>query len=264
MSKDYYKILGVPPSATDSEIKAAFRTLAKKYHPDHYASGFEKVFATRKMQAINEAYAVLGSPERRQEYDRHYVYSSRPTASAPKTTMYSATAKDQVGWIWNIIFNGGSTIFVVVWMMHSWADIIAKPSLVEQAVSIIIILFVGYFGGRIVIFMVALFLMTIWFTISDRFSDTLSTARSSKPRSVMRNLILDIISLGLLCSPIAAVLLKIHLPEWLLFIMSFILQYGFFLIFVVLGDFAANLWCLIWTQKVVSRTTDLLVLAQEP
>jgi molecular chaperone DnaJ len=64
VSKDYYKILGVPKNASAEEIKKAFRVLAHQYHPDK-AGGSEA-----KFKEINEAYQVLGDPEKRQRYDQ--------------------------------------------------------------------------------------------------------------------------------------------------------------------------------------------------
>jgi DnaJ-domain-containing protein 1 len=64
---DYYAILGVLPSAEDVVIKAAYKALAQRYHPDKYAGSPEE--ATRRMAEINEAYAVLSDPQRRNEYD---------------------------------------------------------------------------------------------------------------------------------------------------------------------------------------------------
>jgi curved DNA-binding protein len=64
--KDYYKILGVPKTASQKEIKAAFRKLARKHHPDVNAGNKE---AEAKFKEINEAHEVLGDPEKRKRYD---------------------------------------------------------------------------------------------------------------------------------------------------------------------------------------------------
>ncbi|HLH28514.1 MAG TPA: molecular chaperone DnaJ [Acidimicrobiales bacterium] len=61
--KDYYKILGVPSTASSKEITSAYRKLAKKHHPDANP-GSEETF-----KEISAAYDVLGDPERRKEYD---------------------------------------------------------------------------------------------------------------------------------------------------------------------------------------------------
>lgn len=53
---DPYKVLGVSPSASDDEVKEAYRNLAKKYHPDQYAESPLKELADEKMKEINEAY----------------------------------------------------------------------------------------------------------------------------------------------------------------------------------------------------------------
>ncbi|WP_199100063.1 DnaJ C-terminal domain-containing protein [Dyella sp. ASV21] len=63
--KDYYDILGVKPEATEAEIKAAYRKLAKKYHPDRN----KDAGAEEKFKAINEANEVLRDTEKRRAYD---------------------------------------------------------------------------------------------------------------------------------------------------------------------------------------------------
>jgi len=68
MAKDYYQILGMPRNASDEEIKKAYRKLAMKYHPDRNR-GNEK-WANEKFKEINEAYGVLGDPEKRRQYDQ--------------------------------------------------------------------------------------------------------------------------------------------------------------------------------------------------
>jgi len=63
---DYYKILQVDPSAEQEIIVAVYRRLAGKYHPDKNPSSD----AAERMRKINEAYEVLSSPEKRNEYDQ--------------------------------------------------------------------------------------------------------------------------------------------------------------------------------------------------
>ena len=65
-STDYYKALGVEKGASADDIKKAFRKLAVKYHPDRNPN--DKA-AEEKFKEINEAYAVLSDPQKRQEYD---------------------------------------------------------------------------------------------------------------------------------------------------------------------------------------------------
>jgi curved DNA-binding protein len=66
--KDYYETLGVPKTATEAEIKKAFRKLARLHHPDVNKERDKKT-AEAKFKEINEAYEVLGNPEKRKKYD---------------------------------------------------------------------------------------------------------------------------------------------------------------------------------------------------
>ena len=66
--KDYYAILGVSKTATDDELKKAYRKMAKKYHPD--ANPDNKEEAEKKFKEVNEAYEVLSDPKKRKMYDQ--------------------------------------------------------------------------------------------------------------------------------------------------------------------------------------------------
>jgi curved DNA-binding protein len=65
---DYYKILGISKTATDEDIKKAYRKLARKLHPDLNPNDKE---ANKKFQQINEANEVLSDPEKRKKYDQY-------------------------------------------------------------------------------------------------------------------------------------------------------------------------------------------------
>jgi molecular chaperone DnaJ len=77
--RDYYEILGVPKSASNDDLKAAFRRLARQHHPDVN----KEPDAEERFKEINEAYAVLSDPDRRAAYDRFGRAGVRGAGGAP-------------------------------------------------------------------------------------------------------------------------------------------------------------------------------------
>ncbi|MBY6068839.1 DnaJ domain-containing protein [Leisingera aquaemixtae] len=92
--RDYYKILGIAPTAEAEEIKRAYRKLARKYHPDINATAE----AEAKFKDVNEAYEVLKDPERRAAYDQ----LGKPEAGAQDGF------RPPPGWEGGFEFTGGS------------------------------------------------------------------------------------------------------------------------------------------------------------
>lgn len=85
---NYYELLEVAPNASTEVIKNAYKTLAKKFHPDTYSG--DRTFAEEKMKLLNEAIAVLGNEENRKIYNEENnigIYSSMSTMfSSPDST----------------------------------------------------------------------------------------------------------------------------------------------------------------------------------
>ena len=109
MPRDYYEILGVEKTATPDEIKKAYRSLAKKYHPD--VSTEPKDVAEAKFKELSEAYEVLSDPEKRKMYDQYGFDGVKQQFGQDGFTWDDFTRADDIsdifGDIFGSMFGGG-------------------------------------------------------------------------------------------------------------------------------------------------------------
>ena len=104
--RDYYEVLGVDKSADEEAIKKAYRTLAKKYHPDANPGDAE---AEKKFKEASEAYAILSDPEKKRQYDQfgHAAFDGG-AGGAGGFDFGGADFSDIFGDIFGDFFGGGS------------------------------------------------------------------------------------------------------------------------------------------------------------
>lgn len=94
MPQTYYEILGIPNSATNEEIEAAFKSKASEVHPDRISSAnpYLRNVASEAFKSLSEAKSVLLDAGKRQKYDAELVYSRASSASSPPGTPSSTAA----------------------------------------------------------------------------------------------------------------------------------------------------------------------------
>lgn len=104
--RDYYEVLGVDKTADDATLKKAYRTLARKYHPDANPDNPE---AEAKFKEASEAYGVLSDPEKRRQYDQygHAAFEGGGAGGAGGFDFNGMDFGDMFGDIFGDIFGGG-------------------------------------------------------------------------------------------------------------------------------------------------------------
>ena len=107
MKRDYYEILGVSRSATEDDVKKAYRKLALKYHPDRNPD--DRHEAEERFKEISEAYQVLSDPERRSLYDRFGHAAFEQGAPGGAGFDFGGNFEDIIGDLFGDFFGTGRT-----------------------------------------------------------------------------------------------------------------------------------------------------------
>ena len=140
-TKDYYLILQVQPSAEPEVIQAAYRRLARKYHPDVEDD------SPARMQDLNEAYEVLSRPDKRAAYDRWCRSRQWAPTSPPPPAWSSPTARPDFAFPWRtLVLAVGVMLLLVIFVLDVFR--IGLRGAPEITLLIIVMGFLVYkFGG---------------------------------------------------------------------------------------------------------------------
>ena len=103
---DYYKILGVDKNIPQKDVREAYRKRAKQFHPDLHPNDPK---AKAKFQALNEAYEVIGDPEKRKKYDKY----GEQWKDADRAESGGLTSRR---WVAEVLFQASLRVCLEVWV----------------------------------------------------------------------------------------------------------------------------------------------------
>jgi len=208
-SRTYYEILGTTRRASQDDVRAAFRTVSKKEHPDHFPSYVQKVRATQRMQQINDAYQTLRDPVQRMAYDATLPpdgqvastasgFDTRPPDRAAErdSNAIKGNSRDRSRPIdpMNAWFVLVSAVAGIVYGYMSWGDM-REHSFSSFVVLCLGSIVVGFMIGGALALIVGVSVMIVRAAFVAGFKNTRNVSVSSK-RQLLRDLALRLVALA--------------------------------------------------------------------
>lgn len=172
--QDLYAVLGIAPSASDDEIRSAYRSAAKRDHPDRFPSYVQKLRATARMQDLNHAYSVLKDPAQRRAYDNRRLPRApvpgpapvqAPARSAARGPDGSVAVADRSSW-WIAAWLTVSSVFGF-FMWRNWGS----PSGFELIYIVVVSLIAAPFLAFLAVASVALPVFAVVSAFRSSFTD---------------------------------------------------------------------------------------------
>lgn len=261
--KNPYGILGVSHSASTEEIKGAYRNLVKRYHPDLYPTYLQKVWANKKMQEINQAYAILRDPLRRDQYNKSQVTSEpvhpvRRARSAERPRPQPSTAQTvaslrRLKWSF---YGGWFIVSVISFIVFVSGGIRSEHNGVNPFAYIMLAagaFFVGLIGAGLIV---------IGLIVGSEAVSIFRKKLSQTPLHPWRDLAIRLV---MLAAVVALVLYVAHrarvTPLWLAFVVPFAPPWGLIApvgIGTILSEIVA-LVLYIYRARKVTETTEILL-----
>lgn len=242
---DPYIVLNIQRSATPEELRSAYRAAAMKAHPDRYTTYVQKIWATRQMQQINEAYSILRDPAKRRVYD-----NAHPNIDASvKTKSAVLVDSDSFSWkecgTYSLLWILTSLTFVYFMARHD------PPQTAGRWVSLLIIsIYIAPVIWIVIGCAIAMPFAAIAIGFQDAFSEHYYVPQT-KPTRILWDVITRLLMLAIIIGCIVgAIRLGIVAELVYLLLLS--------LLGSVLGELVAMAGWFFRARKVVTETTALL------
>jgi hypothetical protein len=190
--KDLYEVLGVKRGASSSEIKSAYRRLARRYHPDVSASPD----AAHKFVRINQAYQILSDSGRRWAYDHGEIHDDARTFYASREAEVVAMQRefDKIVDEWmardrqEAAARAHAVLIVVPFFLSAFYVMVSKPTIIEQSrwFGKVLVLGLAIYGAVYLVKNLSLVFARYTYHVPDRLTSVFAHAESPREKPISR------------------------------------------------------------------------------